>query len=325
MVVPEVPPARRRRRAATLAVVVAALVLSACRVDVAVDVAMQPDGSGTLSVTLTADAEVIAQAGGLDRDLRLDDLESAGWTTPGVTDTPDGGGQLVLTHTFRAPEELSALLASLNGTQGPLRSVAFAREVEPHAVRFTISGAGQVIDGLASFADADLVDVVGATPYAADVLDAGLAPSEAVHVAIAVSLPGTVDGTTGTRTDHGVEWIVPMDGTPIDLATTATWSRDAGGGRAFLAAGLQVLFVAWLGLVGLGLVAVVAARRRRRRLAPVRMVNHPTRRPDPRSTVHVRHGGEPAEWEDDDGWDDGPGPDEPPPPPRRPTFPIPDH
>lgn len=290
---------------------------------------MQPDGSGTLTVTLTADADVVAEAGGLERDLRLDDLEAAGWTSSGLTDTPDGGARLTLTHDVRAPEELSALLASLNGTQGPFRSVAFARQVRSGDVVFTISGAGQVVDGLASFADADLVAVIGATPYAADVLDAGLAPSEAVHVALAVSLPGTIDATTGTRTDHGVEWIIPLDGTPIDLTTTATWSRAAGGGRAYLATGLQVLFFAWLGLVALGLVAVVAARRRRRRMAPVLMVNHPTRRPGAVPTVQVRRSDrdEPEDWDDDgdDGWDDGPDQDEPPSPPRRPSFPLPEH
>ncbi len=310
---------------------VAALSLSACRVEVAVDVAMQPDGSGTLTVTLTADADVVAEAGGLERDLRLDDLESAGWTSSGLTDTPDGGVRLALAHEFRAPEELSALLASLNGTQGPFRSVAFARQVRSDVVGFTVSGAGQAVDGLASFADADLVDVIGATPYAADILDAGLAPSEAVHVALAISLPGTVDGSTGTRTDRGVEWIIPLDGTPVDLATTATWSRDAGGGHAVLAIALQVLFFVWLGVVALGFVAVVLARRRRHRLAPVLMVNHPTRRPGSPSTVQVRRSGwdESEDGDGDvdegDGWDDRQGPDEPPSPPRRPSFPLPEH
>lgn len=337
MVVPEVLPARRRRLATVLAVVIAALALSACRIDVAVDVTLQPDGSGTLVVTLTADAEVLAQAGGLDRDLRLDDLEAAGWTTPGLVDNPEGGAHLALTHTFRSPEELNALLASLNGTDGPFRSVAFARQVRPHEVAFTISGAGQVTEGLASFADTDLLAVVGATPYAADVLDAGLAPSEAVRLSLTVRLPGEVAGTTGTRSDGAVVWEIPLDGTPIDLTTNASWSRDAGGGRAYLATGLQVLFVAWIVLVVLGTLAVVAARRRRRRLAPVLMVNHPTRRPGG-ATVQVRRGGGPGRddaWADDtvplgrdpwddDGWEDGAGPDDPPPPPRRPTFPLPD-
>lgn len=345
MVVAEVPPARPRRLTA-LVVACCAVLFSACRVDVVVDVAMDPDGSGTLTLTLTADAAVAADAGGLARDLRLDDLEAAGWETDGLVDTPDGGVRLVLTHDFRAPEELTALLASLNGTQGPFRSVAFRRDVQREQVVFTVSGAGQVVDGLASFADADLVALLGATPYADDVLAAGLAPSEAVSVSFTVALPGRVDATTGTRGDALVGWAIPLDGTAVDVATTSVWSRDAGGGWSYLATGLRVLFIAWIGLVVLAVVALAAARRRRRRLAPVLMGNHPTRRPGPRATVQVHRppisgrdvpgrdgagwdagsdGDDGGGWDDGPGgWDDGPGDDGPPSPPRRPSFPLPD-
>ena len=69
--------------AAVLVSLVGALLLAGCRVDVTVDLVIGADGTGDLTVTATADAEVVEQAAGLAEDLRLDDAIAAGWTVEG--------------------------------------------------------------------------------------------------------------------------------------------------------------------------------------------------------------------------------------------------
>ena len=112
-----------------LALVVVALALTACKVDATVDVAVKADGTGVITLTAVADADVVAQAPGLAEDLRFDDAIAAGWvlTPPAATDT--GGLQVVLTHEFATVEEATALLQSINGAGGPLHDVVLTRAV----------------------------------------------------------------------------------------------------------------------------------------------------------------------------------------------------
>lgn len=253
--------------------------LSGCRVDVTAEVAMKSDGSGTLTVTLTADAEVVQAAGGLDGDLRFDDLEAVGWRTEGPTVNDDGGLQVVLTHSFSAPGEATALLASLNGSDGPFKSVLLTRTRTDQAITFTMNGSGRVDAGLAAFADAGLVAAVGATPYADDIAAVGLSQSDAVVVTLRISLPGAVVNSTGTPDGGALTWVVPLDSTPVDLSTTTRQSLERGGLWAVSAIVLQVLLVVWILVVVVVVAMVLWARftRDRRRGSPTRGGNRPRR------------------------------------------------
>ena len=70
--------------------VLVAVVLTGCRLDVAVEVMMQPDGTGTVTVDAIADAELVAQVPDLIDDLRLDDAEANGWVIEGPTEQANG-------------------------------------------------------------------------------------------------------------------------------------------------------------------------------------------------------------------------------------------
>ena len=50
-----------------------AVVCASCNVDMSIDVLMREDGTGAITVTATADADIVAQAPGLMTDLRFDD------------------------------------------------------------------------------------------------------------------------------------------------------------------------------------------------------------------------------------------------------------
>ena len=88
-----------------------AVVLAGCRLDIGVDVAMQPDGSGVVTVTATADPELVAKAPSALADLRLDDIRQAGWTVTSPTKGADGAMAVTLSKPFRTPVEAGAVLA----------------------------------------------------------------------------------------------------------------------------------------------------------------------------------------------------------------------
>ena len=75
-------PGMTRVRALIL-VAILAMVAGACRVDVTVDIDVNEDGSGLVSVTLVADAEAVALSPDLPDNLQLHDLPGAGWAVTG--------------------------------------------------------------------------------------------------------------------------------------------------------------------------------------------------------------------------------------------------
>lgn len=117
---------------------------------------------------------------------------------------------------------------------------------------------------MSAFADPDVLAAIGATPYADQVAAASASPSQAVGVTMRATLPGKITTATGTVKDGTVSWLVPLDGTQLDLATTAV--DDHGTARIW---GLASN-VALIALIGWCIVAAVfitwVVRQRRRRL-----------------------------------------------------------
>ena len=173
-----------------------AVICSACRVDVSVDVAMNNDGSGTITVMAVADADIVARAPSLATDLRLEDVRAAGWTVAGPEPTPEGGLQVVLTRAFLTPAQANAMLAGLNGPSGPLVGLTLGRSRGNEATTYTLNGSLQVVGGLDAFSDPDLLAAVGATPYATEIAAAGLQPADVVGVTFTATVPGSITATT---------------------------------------------------------------------------------------------------------------------------------
>ena len=226
----------RRPLARALCLVASALALTACRVDVTVDVAMRENGSGQVSVVLVADAAVVSAAPGLANDLRTTDLAAAGWRLIGPSSTTAGGLTATLVHDFDTPEQATALLSTLNGPAGPLQAINLQRTATDDAITYTASGSGRLDGGLAAFADLDLVGAVGGTPYAEQIAAAGLAPTDAVGVVLQIRLPGEVAETTATTADAAtaapVTSFVPIgeldDAAPSTPADGTAASGDTG-------------------------------------------------------------------------------------------------
>jgi hypothetical protein len=243
-------------------IVIAVMLLSACHVDATVDISMGADGSGTITVTAVADADVVAQAPGLAEDLRFDDAKAAGWTVADPAATADGGLRVELTRKFANPQEATALLQSINGSGGPLHGVQLTRVLDDRGTIVGLSGSLR-IDGLAAFADPDVLTAIGATPYAEQVAAASASPTQAVGVTVRATLPGKITTASGIVKDGSVSWIVPLDGSQLDLGTTAV--DDHGSAKIWgLASNVALIaLLAWC-VVAAAFIAWVVRQRRRR-------------------------------------------------------------
>ena len=250
-------------------VALCAVALTACHLDVTVDVAMQPDGTGTVTVEAVADAELVSQVPDLVDDLRLDDAIANGWQVAGPTPLEGGGMSITLTHAFHSAEELASVLNSIGP---PLTDMQAARTTDPAdpdgPTTNAIDGTLVLPNGYESFADAALVEAVGGQPFGDQIAASGLTPSEAMSFTFRVSLPGElVSSETGTEVGDGViEWKAPLDGTSVDLLTQ-TVQRPAGSGNSWarpLSNVAFVLLIGWIAVSVAFIVFVAVARRNRR-------------------------------------------------------------
>lgn len=252
----------RRITAAVLAVVI----LSSCRVEVTAHLSVKPNGSGTVTVTVIADKEVVAKAPELTTDLRFDDAVSAGWKVDGPSPREDGGYSLVLSHSFATPEVANALLAQLNGPKGPLHDVLLARSGKDTNSTWTLNGRLEVNGGLESFVDDNTLSILGGAPYADAVKRSGLDLGDAVGLNFTASLPGSVKSTTATREGSTLTWRIPMDGTSTELSTT-TENLDV---VSTISRVVKPVFLVLMALVLVAMLLLLSAISRAQRRRPPR-------------------------------------------------------
>ncbi len=240
----------RTRLTAILAAVVCVFALSSCRVDSVVSIVVERDGSGSLSVLVTADNDIVNQVPRLSTDLDFSDMVTAGWTVTGPESTDDGGLRVLLSHPFDNESQASALLTQINGNRGPFRDVRITREGKSRDSVWKLTGRLEVTGGLQAFADDQLLQVVGATPYEETVKEAGLDLGKAISLQVNATLPGKVQSTTGIALDGVLTWRVATDGTPVDLSTTTNEVDVAGTIGGILSFVARALLVMWLAVIG---------------------------------------------------------------------------
>lgn len=242
-----------------------AMLLSSCRVEQTISLEVERNGTGRVVVTITADKAILDEVPNLAADVRTDDLVSAGWQVDGPNPTDDGGLSMVVTRRFENPTEATLILGQVNGTRGPLQEVALTRSGADNNSLWTLAGRLEVNGGMQSFIDDAAFELLGAAPYAAEIQEAGIDLGAAVGLNFTVSLPGEVDSTTGVQRDGAITWLVPMDGSRVDIATTSTnvdvVASVAGFGRGLVLA----LFVLWLAGMAILLLLVANSKHRRSR------------------------------------------------------------
>jgi hypothetical protein len=259
-----------------VAVLFAAFALAACRVDTTVHVVVQPNGSGTITVTAVADKELVDRTPGLAKDLRFSDAIAAGWQVDGPTSTADGGLHVSVSHAFSTPVEATTLMASLNGADGPLHGITVTRSTQSGKVTTGLTGSLRIANGLDAFADPDVLSAIGGSPYANDLATSKLKPADVLTFTFTADLPGEAH-TAGTATAGSatpasgslpartISWAVPLDGSTTDLATTAVLDTGAGGTWSIVATAALIGLVVWT-VLAVGFILFVAKARREREM-----------------------------------------------------------
>ncbi|HEX9259584.1 MAG TPA: hypothetical protein VF855_08600 [Acidimicrobiales bacterium] len=194
------------------------LVLTGCRLDIAVNVTMDEQGAGTVQVRATADKELLDKEPSALGDLRVQDLRAAGWSVDGPVIQSDGSALLVATKGFADPSEGTAVLAELSSPEGPWRELKLQQGVRFGTVDSSLSG-HMVAVGPDAFSDQNLVDLVDGLPL----------PEMGDPIAdgtLVLSLTAQLPGTARTQTGEGIVG---------DDQSTVTWTVKPGTDTAFSA------------------------------------------------------------------------------------------
>lgn len=251
-----------------LLLLLGALVLASCRLDVTVEVIVEPDGTGTVTVVAIADEGLVGQVDGLADALVFDDVERGGWEVDGPVATDDGGLQATFSHRFSSAQELANILNSIGP---PVASMQVGRTTEDEQTTNAVRGLLVLEDGFAAFTDDDLTAAVGGLPFGDRFAATGLSPDEAMSFTLRISMPGEVISATGVEVEPQVfEWTAPLDGTQVEVAASTVQRPPEGGAWAGpLATAALVALVVWLVLSGafIAFVLIARARRARRRRA----------------------------------------------------------
>lgn len=247
---------------------VCAVALAACQLDVEVDVVVNPDGTGDITMVATADAEVVNAVPNLVDDLVLDDAIAAGWDIDGPTSTDDGGLTLTMTHDFLSANEATNLLLSLGPPFTGMR-VARGTSASGDVTTNQLDGRLVLTDGFDTFADSDLIAAVGSLPFSEEIEASGATPTENMSVTIRASLPGVLneEATNGIATDDGfLEWTAPLDGSVLEWSAETTQAPAEGDRWARpLSIAALLLLIAWVAFMTFFIGFVVLARWRRAR------------------------------------------------------------
>ncbi|MCU1351535.1 MAG: hypothetical protein JWM05_744, partial [Acidimicrobiales bacterium] len=304
---PVVAPSRRRWLPRLLGVLVVLLVASGCQVRTDVEVAVQPDGSGAVTVMVTLDREAASRIPDLREQLRTADLRAAGWTVTGPTTRPGGGLQVSARKPFARAADAAKVLGELSGPSGPFRGFVVERKRSFATTSYTVRGSLDLSKGVAVFGDAALTRSLGGLPFGRSPdelrLLAGGSVAKAAPFTLRVMLPGGGGRTYQARLGEPAV-VVDSHGSVND---TRAWVLLVGG-----------IFAALLAV----LVFIDARRRPNRRL----------RRPSERGTgIYERR-----PYQTIDQVDEGQVPgvggrptavrvrgDEPPPDPKEPAAPAP--
>lgn len=269
------------RSRVVLLIATAVILLTGCRVDMRVDVVADEDGSGQLVVTTDLDAEAVQLVPGLAEDLQLDDLIASGWKVEGPTQVNNGGLRVRLVYDFESPAEANAALAQINGPNGPLLAPTLKRTVNGRDVATTFDSTLQFVGGLEAFSDAELSSLIGRAPWTTNAEKLGIDPMQSVSFTLVARLPGEIRKTTGTEGEGGVVWSAPLDGSAQSAVLGTMTTKADGGFWATVAKVVGVVFAGWLIVMGLLIMLVMFARRRRGVTAPIR--RSAERRETPRS------------------------------------------
>lgn len=226
------------------------------------------DGSGTVQVAVSLDPDATSRVPGLASELRLDDLESAGWAVTGPAIEDDGLTWIRASKPFATPAQASVVLAEVAGVDGPLRDFTLRREQSFARTEISVAGSIDLTRGLEAFTDEQLAAALGGLPLGTTIeeieAEVGAPIDETFSMAFSVDLPGQLtDSNAPEEAGSRAIWS-PRLGEAEVVSVQAT--SEVRRGRTLILAGVAVL----AGLLALlsGVVVPIGRWRRRRDLRP---------------------------------------------------------
>ncbi len=242
------------------------LALTGCQLDVVADVVIEADGTGTITVTAEANAELVERVPTIAEDLVLDDIIEAGWVVDGPNPTESGGLILTLTHDFEGDREATNLLQSLGP---PFNDPVIGRGQTGDTANNTARVNLGLPNGFAAFADEELISAVGSVPFEEQFDQSGIDPATAMTATFRLTIPGeAVAGETNGEPIDGdrLQWIAPLDGSILEATARTEQAPSEGGAWARPVSNVALIaLVAWVGFMTLFIAYVAIARFRRSR------------------------------------------------------------
>ncbi len=179
--------------ARVLAVLVALVVLAGCQMTVAVDIRVNDDETGSVTVGVGLDDAALARAGDLDQQLRLDDVVAAGWEVSGPQEEPDGLTWVRASKTFADAEQFTLVMEELTGPDGAFQDWSLAETSSITGTEWRVDGTVDLTGGPAVFSDPELAESLGGDPFGGTLAEIeqeeGRPVAEMVDVRVSVLLP----------------------------------------------------------------------------------------------------------------------------------------
>lgn len=236
-----------------------ALCATACRVRADVAVEVQPDGSGTVEVTVELDPAAARRLGD-PAGLALDDLREAGWDTSEPARAEDGSVTVVARKGFAASDQLDDLLTEVGGADGVFRDVRLDVDDRFGSTEYRFAADVHLTGSPEQLSDPLLAAVLDGLPLARspeELAAAGADDPAAVTLQLSVSLPGGDLSTAGEVERNRASWEFPVTGgEPTDEEVTV--SSVASRGRTGVLVGIAVV----AGIAAVGTLVVGITRRR---------------------------------------------------------------
>jgi len=229
------PPARPA--ALVLALV---LGLSACQVDIEVDIGFNEDGSGLVTVAVALDEQAAGLAPGITSLLLTDDIENpdSGWVYNDPRIDERGRTSFSASKPFGSPEQLESVLSEIFGSEDAFRDFTFERDTSFAQTDYRVTGVVDLSEGLDLLADAELTERLGGNPLGQPMDDSDLSAALAgVTVDIVLDLPAGVDESLTIGLGEAAQKIEMTAQEESVTAETLRWVAWA----AFALVGLSVL------------------------------------------------------------------------------------
>lgn len=183
-----------RRTLAALAL----LLLAGCRADVTVAIRATAQGGGAVTATLSLDEGAASAVPDMARQLRISDLEAAGWRITGPTPAPGGRTEVRAVKEFSSPAHATLVIQELSGAGGPFDSLRLTRTRSLFKTRTSLTGAVDLTSGLAAFSDATVKERLGGQALGVEpaqiAADLGKPLDEVFGFRLTADLPGDADG-----------------------------------------------------------------------------------------------------------------------------------